>query len=579
MEREKVREYAHSLPAAPGIYQFKTNDTILYIGKAVDLRERVRSYTDPRSNRISQMVEQATTIDYSVTDTETQALLLESNLIKQHQPRYNVRLKDDKSYPMVQLTDHSIPRIKITRNPAPEATVFGPFTTQSTVEVVVKAIRDMYGLRGCSDSKYTGRDRPCIDYDIGLCTAPCTNEITANEYTADVQAVTEFFNGNAAVLLDPLQDAMQAAANAQQFERAGNLRDKIETIQSFHSDSDSVITTQNGAETVDSLGVAFEGSQATIARLHSEYGQLVDRSNHTLTTPSDTQDIPAVLQAFIVQYYAERPFPETLFLPTPLNDTDTEHWLNQNGVTVEVPGAGRHSKLVELAMKNARTRPNRKKDLTLLAETLGIESATRIEGFDISHSHGKEVVGSNVVFDNGEAATADYRRKKLTDKNDDYDNMYELVTWRAQRAVDDSDTRPDPDLILIDGGDGQLAAAQTALTESGWDIPAVALAKEHEIVITPDTQHDWSSDAGHLHVLQQVRDEAHRFAVQYHQTLRDTISTELDTVPGVGPKLRPRLLRRFGSIDGIRAATKQELTEVDGVGDTTAVVIQQTLHD
>ncbi|PSQ65076.1 MAG: excinuclease ABC subunit C, partial [Halobacteriales archaeon SW_9_67_24] len=204
MDRASVRERANDLPREPGVYQFRDDDATLYVGKAVDLRDRVRSYTDPRSRRIARMVERSVEIEPAVTDTETQALLLEANLIKRHSPRYNVRLKDDKSYPLVQLTDHEFPRIEITRDPDPGATAFGPYTERGRVETVVKALRETYGIRGCSDHKFAGRERPCLDHDIGLCTAPCTGEIGEEEYVGDVESVERFFEGSAGILADPL---------------------------------------------------------------------------------------------------------------------------------------------------------------------------------------------------------------------------------------------------------------------------------------------------------------------------------------------------------------------------------------
>ncbi|MFC6726731.1 UvrB/UvrC motif-containing protein, partial [Halobium palmae] len=208
----------------------------LYVGKAVDLRDRVRSYADPRGERIRRMVRRAAAVDFAVTDTETQALLLEANLIKRHQPRYNVRLKDDKSYPLVQLTNHPVPRIEVTRDPDEAATVFGPYTRKTEVETVVKALRETYGVRGCSDHKYSGRERPCLDYEMGLCTAPCTGEIGEEAYREDVASVVRFFEGETGVLADPLRRGMEQAAQNEEFERAANLRDRLETVEAFHGE-------------------------------------------------------------------------------------------------------------------------------------------------------------------------------------------------------------------------------------------------------------------------------------------------------------------------------------------------------
>ncbi|PSQ04554.1 excinuclease ABC subunit C [Halobacteriales archaeon QS_6_71_20] len=577
MDASAVRERAADLPREPGVYQFLDGDVVLYVGKAVDLRDRVPSYADPRSARVARMVERADALDFAVTDTETQALLLEANLIKRLNPRFNVRLKDDKSYPLVQLTDHAVPRIQVTRDPDQAATVFGPFTDKGRVETVVKAIRETYGLRGCSDHKYEGRDRPCLDYEMGLCSAPCTGEIAPEAYREDVESAVRFFEGETGALADPLRREMETAAQAREFERAANLRDRLDAVESFHGAGAEAISDRSDERAVDVLGAAVEGEAAVVARLHSEGGQLVDRSRHSLDAPEAADRVAEVLSAFLVQYYAERDLPDAVLLSERPADEDVVEWLAAEGVSVRVPGAGREAKLVDLALKNARSGPTRRDELAALADALGVNRPERIEGFDVSHAGGKQVVGSNVCFVDGSAETADYRRKKLTDRNDDYANMRELIRWRAERGVEGRDDRPAPDLLLVDGGDGQLGAATDALREVDWDVPAVALAKEEELVITPDGVRRWDDDAPHLHLLQRVRDEAHRFAVQYHQTLRDDVSTVLDDVPGVGPETRRRLLRRFGSVENVRAAGESDLLDVPGVGEATASALNERL--
>ena len=578
MDATAVRARATDLPRDPGVYLFYEGEHVRYVGKAVDIRARVRSYADPRSDRIRRMVDRADRIDVAVTDTETQALLLEANLIKRHQPRYNVRLKDDKSYPLVQLTDHDAPRIEVTRDPDEGATVFGPFTDKGRVETVVKALRETYGLRGCSDHKYRDRDRPCLDYEMGLCSAPCTGEIDAESYGEDVRAAVRFFEGETGALADPLRREMETAAQNQSFERAANLRDRLETVESFHGAGGDAIADPSDERTVDVLGAAVEGDRATVARLHSERGQLVDRSRHRLDAPEGEDRAGTLLAAFVPQYYADRDLPDALLCSERPDDDEVLAWLEAEGVAVRVPGAGREAKLVDLALKNARRRAGGDDAAARLADELGLDApAERIEGFDVSHSGGTAVVGSNVCFVGGSAEKSAYRRKKLTERNDDYANMRELVRWRAARAVDGTDDRPDPDLLLIDGGDGQLAAARDALAETGWDVPAVALAKAEERIVTPEGVHDWDDDAPHLHLCQRVRDEAHRFAVQYHGTLRDEVSTALDDVPGVGPETRRRLLRRFGSVENVRTASVADLQDVDGVGEKTAAALSRRL--
>jgi excinuclease ABC subunit C len=607
MDGAAVRERANDLPREPGVYQFETADgTVLYVGKAVDIRDRVRSYADPRGERIRRMVDRADRIDFSVTDTETQALLLEANLIKRHQPRYNVRLKDDKSYPMVQLTDHPAPRIEVTRDPNEGATVFGPYTSVSTVETVVKALRETYGLRGCSDHKYAGRERPCLDYEMGLCTAPCTGEIGEEAYLADVESARRFLEGETGALADPLRREMERAAQNESFERAANLRDRLEAVESFHGGGAEAVVARD-ERAVDVLAAAVEGDRATVARLHSADGKLVDRERHRLdldaaaattasaagradgvrdgtagdgavTDGSEGGRVAEVLSAFLTQYYAERDLPDAVLLAERPDDREVVEWLESEGVAVRVPGAGREATLVELALKNARRRTGGDDATAALRDALSLSRRPeRIEGFDVSHAQGRAVVGSDVCFVGGSAEKRDYRRKRLTDENDDYANMRELVRWRAARAVEGRDDRPDPDLLLVDGGEGQLGAAMDALEEVGWGVPVVALAKERELVVTPDGSHDWPDDAAHLHLLQRVRDEAHRFAVAYHQQVRDEVRTALDDVPGVGPELRKRLLRRFGSVAGVRGASVEELRAVEGVGEATAETLRGRL--
>ena len=580
MDAAAVRERAGELPDEPGVYQFEADDRVLYVGKAVALVDRVRSYADPRGERIRQMVERAEAIEVTVTDTESQALLLEANLIKRHRPKYNVRLKDDKSYPLVALTDHEIPQIRVTRDPDPESTVFGPFTDMWRVETVVKALRAEYGLRGCSDHKYAGRDRPCLDYDIGQCSAPCTGEIDRESYLADVEAVERFLGGETGVLAEPLRREMEAAAQNQRFERAANLRDRLEAVEQFHETADRAVasadTDREGPRQTDVLGVSLAGGEPTVAVLCAEGGQLVDRERHGLSAPEGT-DAATALGAFLPQYYADRELPDRILCSEHPEGETLDAWLAGAGVSLAVPGAGREATLVELAVKNASRGQGRPDGTTRLAPALGLDSARRVEGFDVSHAGGKAVVGSNVVFVEGAPRKADYRRRKLPETNDDYANMQALVGWRAERAVEGRDDRPRPDLLLVDGGEGQLTAAREALDAAGWEVPAVALAKAEERVVTPDGTHDWPSDAPHLQLLQRVRDESHRFARQYHTTVRDEVSTPLDGVPGVGPQLRARLLDRFGSVDAVRAATREELRTVEGVGAATATRIDEHL--
>ncbi len=603
MDEAALRERAGSLPTAPGVYVFRaetgdattqpggfdpdasigtgeTDGRVLYVGKAVDLRDRVRSYTDPRSQRIANMVERAATVEVAVTETETQALLLEANLIKRYAPRYNVRLTDDKSYPLIQFTDHPVPRIEITRDPDEGATVYGPYTDRGRLETVLKAVRDRFGLRGCSDHKYANRDRPCLDYEMGICSAPCTGEISTTDYAADVEQVKRFFEGDTSVLADPLRAAMEAAAETQAFERAGTLRDRLETVETFHGTAADAVRDRGDDRAVDVLGAAVEADSATVARLHSEDGKLVDRSRHSVVVPAGERRTPRVLAAFIQQYYAERALPDAILVSEPPADDRLEAWLAGEGVDLRVPGAGRDARLIELAMKNARAGAARDDgQARSLADALGLETDTvrRIEAFDVSHSDGEAVVGSNVLIVEGTPERSGYRRKRLTDENDDYANMRRLLAWRARRGAEGRDDRPTPDLLLIDGGAGQLRAARDALEDVGWTPPAVGLAKHEDGDRVVDTDGPIEVPDAARSVLGRARDEAHRFAVQYHETLRDEVSTPLDAVEGIGPARRDRLLQRFGSVAGIREASREELQRVEGIGTATAERLARSL--
>lgn len=592
MDPATVRRQAADLPTDPGVYQFLEGETVLYVGKALDLRDRVRSYADPRSRRVSRMVRRADDIEVAVTKTETQALLLEANLIKRLAPRYNVRLRDDKSYPLVQLTDHEFPRIEVTRDPGATATVYGPFTDRGRLDTVVKALRDLYGLRGCSDHKFANRDRPCLDYDLGLCIAPCTGECSDAEYRVGVEAAKRFFAGETGIVTEPLQSAMERAAQSGEFERAATLRDRLRAAEQFHVDAGAPVAGgDEDGRVVDVLGVAVEGTEATVARLRSEGGKLVERDRHVLAGEATTAG--AALAAFIPQFYAERRFPDELLLsdqPTESEEEvtdaglDIHDWLDTAGVEVRVPGTGRGARLVDLALKNARRRDPDVDELSMLGEALYIEYPHRIEGFDVSHTGGRSTVGSDVTFVDGSPEKGAYRRKKLDDGVDDSESIHNLISWRAHRAIAGRDDRPDPDLIVVDGGPSQWQAAQDALSAVQWDVPVVAIAKGEDrhdaatdTVYGAEGPFDWPQDSPQLRVLQRVRDEAHRFAVQYHEILRDDVSTILDELPGVGPARRRRLLRRFGSVDGIREASVDELQTVPGIGETTASTIAARL--
>mgnify|MGYP001164908257 FL=1 len=575
MDRNDILSWTSDFPAKPGVYLFYSQDFPIYIGKAVNLRSRIRSYTDPRSPRIQQMVQKADRIDISITNTETQALLLEANLIKRHAPKYNVRLRDDKSYPLIQISNHAFPRIEVTRDPDTKAKVYGPFTDRKKVDETVKAIRETFGIRGCSDHKFSGRSRPCLDYDLGLCTAPCVDYISQDQYLLDVSSAEAFFHGATGTLLEPLLKKMDSSATNQQYEQAATLRDRIDAVRGLHGGGDAV-QKHGESKTTDVLAVSIEGTHSIVSRFHIEKGMLLDREQHLLDTP-DHSTPETVLSAFISQYYADRLLPNNLVLSDRPHDSEIYTWLDSEHVEISTPTTGREAVLVEMALKNARQNFVPTDAILALQNSLSISKATRIEAFDISHSTGEDVVGSNVVFVDGYPEKSSYRRLKLKETNDDYSNMYDLLAWRADRSISGTDSRPDPDLLIVDGGSGQLNAALKALSDLKWDVPVIALKKPNDIIITPTGNQTWPSNASHLHLIQRIRDEAHRFALTYHRHLRDDVTTTLDSISGIGPELRKRLFQNFGSIDGIRRASVVELCGIQGIGKQTAMKLKNQL--
>ena len=575
MDKEDLLLWTSDFPKKPGVYLFYSQDFPIYIGKAINLYSRTRSYIDPRSPRIQQMVQTADRIDISITNTETQALLLEANLIKRHAPKYNVRLRDDKSYPLVQISNHEYPRIEVTRDPDTKATVYGPFTDRKKVDETVKAIRETFGIRGCSDHKFSGRSRPCLDYDLGLCTAPCVDYISQKAYIEDVSSAEAFFRGAPGNLFQSLLEKMDSASHAQQYEQAATLRDRLNAVRGLHGGGDAV-QKHGELKTMDILAVSIEGNHSIVSRFHIEKGMLLDREQHILDTPLHSTP-ETILSAFISQYYADRILPSSIILSDHIHDPGIHTWLSSEHVNISIPTTGRESVLVEMALKNSRQNFVSKDAILAIQDLLSIRQATRIEAFDISHSTGEDVVGSNVVFADGYPEKSSYRRLKLKETNDDYSNMYDLIFWRANRSISGTDSRPDPHLLVVDGGIGQLNAALCALSDTKWDVPVIALQKPNDIVVTQTGNQKWPKNASHLHLLQHIRDESHRFALTYHRHLRDDVTTTLDFVPGIGPELRKRLFQNFGSIDGIRRASLTELCDIKGIGKQTAIKLKNQL--
>jgi excinuclease ABC subunit C len=561
MERSELDAGIDEAPQEPGVYLFYDGERVLYVGKAIDIRDRLASYRDPRTPRIARMVERADRIETRTTEDGRRALLLEANLIKRYQPRYNTRLKDGKSYPVIELTDHEFPQIRASRDPDARSTVFGPFTSMQTVETAIKAFRDLYGVRACSDHTFETRDRPCVAYQMGLCSAPCAGLISEEEYDDRVETVRSFFQEDPGPVLEEIEELMDEAAGEERFERAATLRDYRRALT-------DLLEGRDGRDTGEVHAVAAGPDRSRIGLVTVEDDRIEDKEVHRLRgDPGDDQE---AIASFLEQYYARNPLPDRIVVATMPDDAMIEDWLAAEDTVLEEPDSGRDRVLVD----TARSATGQAREAIDFGDAF--EGAIeRIECFDISHTGGQEVVGSDVVFEDGEPVTGDYRRKLLEEKNDDYANMAALIGWRAKRQVEGRDDRPEPDLLVIDGGLEQVKAARRALRHVGWDVPVVGIVKPDDRIIAADgNQLDLPDPA--WQVLRQARDEAHRFARKTHTKRRDAVSSQLEEIDGIGPARRKKLLKRF-SMEELADATVEELAEIDGIGREQAERVRDAL--
>ncbi len=614
-----------SLPDAPGVYLMKASDgSPIYIGKAVNIRSRVRSYFQQSGSLtenpfIAQMMRYVTEVDYIVTSTEIEALILENNLIKAHQPRYNVKLKDDKRYPFLRVTTNEpYPRIMITRKTDNDGTrYFGPFVRVRSTRQVLKQLTKFFPIRTCTlplketNNKY----RACLDYHIGRCPAPCANKIDVQEYKKIVHKVCQFLGGNTSSVVRELRQQMQAAAKSLDFETAAKYRDMLNDVQQAITTQQSLDNVATVDEDVIGIATAFQhdlqsklGDVACVQVLHIRDGKLLEREHYYLNDVHPDL-IPTAVSAFVSQYYQNAVLvPKTIVLPMQVESVELiEKWLSEkrgNHVTLHVPRAGRLRRLQTLATKNAEVLLSQREQSVVLSsdvdpalvelqELLKINHPLRrIEAYDISNLGDRYAVGSMVVLEDGRPASSEYRQFRIREVvgQNDYAMMQEVITRRFRRAVTgDTKFSKLPDLILIDGGKGQLGAAQDALhpfAEAKLDpiptqIPMIALAKRIEEIFVPGNPDPivLREDNPTLHLIQRLRDEAHRFAIAYHRKLRQkalSVSV-LDEIPNIGPKRKQALLQQFGSIDAIRQASLDELLSVKGIPRNVAENIRKNL--
>ncbi|MBI5473275.1 MAG: excinuclease ABC subunit C [Ignavibacteriae bacterium] len=592
-EAATVEEKLVNLPTGPGVYQHKDADgKVLYVGKAKNLRNRVRQYFQKSRNveaRIDKMLSKATDLEIIVTDSEVEALILEANLIKKFKPRYNVNLKDDKSYPYIVITNEPFPRVFITRQIRRDGSrYFGPYTDVKNVRAALKTVRDIFMIRSCNyfiddDAIKKRKIKVCLDYHIKKCEGPCEGLVTQARYNAMIDQVAQLLQGKTETLIQLLQEEMERVAAEMKFEEAATLRDRIKGLQAYSEKQKAV-----DLDPIDRDIVAFasEGDDACGVVFKIRDGKLIGRQHYYMNNV-DEKPAAEVLEALLQQYYLDaEDIPKEIFLSGSIEDTEAvQRWLSQkrgDAVTLLFPTEGEEAKLVRLSQSNAKflldelkIQKMKRADyvphaVTALQRDLRLPKLPRrIECFDNSNIQGTDPVASMVVFVDGKPKKSEYRKFKIRSVvgPDDFASMREVVERRYARVLNEGSEMPD--LIMVDGGKGQLSSAMEVLNKLGIQSqPIIGLAKRLEEVFLPEKSEPElipKSSSG-LRLLQQVRDEAHRFAITYHRSLRAkrTLQTELDLIEGIGKKRAKELLEAFGSVQGVKFATQGQIAEVVG---------------
>ena len=575
------------LPLKPGVYLLKDSaDRILYVGKAKSLKKRVKSYfRSDLEPKTSALMKQFHHLEYMVTDTEKEALILESNLIKKHMPRYNIRLKDDKRYPYIKVTNETFPRVLITRRVLDDGSYYyGPFPEATALKRLVKFLKALFKVRDCKRM-----DGPCLNYQIDLCNAPCDKKITEEEYKKLVENVSFFFEGKYDEIMEALKLEMNQAAQNHEYEKAAILRDQLNSVEDVLEKQKMEFTRSLDQDVVAS---ASDNELACAVVFSVREGKIIGKDDFLMSGAENTSE-EKIISAFLKQYYTgPRHIPAKIIIPKDVEDKKLiEEWLTEKRediVTIEVPTEGVEYRLTRMVSKNAEIILNHQKEvkgaLLDLKKYLGIPRIPkRIEAFDISNISGKMAVGSMVVFENGTPNKKFYRKYKIkTPGPDDYAMMREMLERRYTHLVDDKG--PVPDLVLVDGGKGQLNIATDVFkTLNINNIPVIGLAKEFEHVFIPQTPSPLilPRDSEALLLLQRIRDEAHRFAVNYHKNLRskEFEKSELDEIPGVGNKRKINLLKHFGDVSNLEKASVTDIAMVQGISKKLAIKIHQHFNE
>ncbi len=610
MTSEIVKEQLKHLPKNPGVYLMKdVEGTILYVGKANNLRSRVRSYFTGIQNqtpKTQKLVSHIHDIDFYITNSEQEALILEYNLIRRYQPHYNIGLKDDKSYPYLKIpVNEDWPRVYFTRNMEEDGgRYFGPFSSARSVRQTLKVLNGIFPFRSCSRTITGTSSQPCLEYHIHRCLAPCTGMVNKQEYTEVIKQVILFLEGKQDKIVKQLESQMKKASEEMDFEKAAILRDQIQSIQHV-IEGQKIATIVKGEE--DVIAFAADDDRACVQVFFIRSGRLIGRESYVLRGTS-SEEPEQIMSSFIKQFYGSASYiPPLLLLQYPVEEKELiENWLQSrrgSKVRIQVPQRG-HKKqlmntvienaeqgLVQLKIKQQTVQPDLMDALAEIEDELELSHLpSRIECYDISNIQGKAAVGSMVVFEEGKPKPSQYRRFKINTVTgaDDYAMLQEVIKRRFKRTTVESNKDSSnqstwaiiPDLVLIDGGKGQLNSVVSALREVGFDgLPVVGLAKQNEEIFIPGKKEaiKLPETSPGLHLLQRVRDEAHRFAIGYHQRIRrrETLTSIIDGIPGIGPNRKRTLIKQFGSLKAIREASIEELAATKGITKKQAQKIKE----
>lgn len=610
-----IREELKKLPDQPGVYiMHDSRDVIIYVGKAVSLRKRVHQYFQPSHDegiKKAQMVKQIARFEYIVTDSELEALVLECNLIKEHRPKYNTMLRDDKTYPYIRVTlGEDFPRVLFSRQQKKDKSrYFGPYTSAGAVKDTIEMINKLYQLRTCNRNlpKDTGKERPCLNYHIHQCDAPCQAYISKENYREKVDAALEFLNGNYAGIIKSLEEKMLQASEEMEFEKAIEYRELLGSVKQI---AQKQKITHTNVDDKDIVALAKDEADAVVQVFFIRGGKLIGRDHFYMRI--GTEDHRAqILTTFMKQFYSGTPFiPREIILPQEIEEQEVlESWLTErkgSKVYLRVPQKGVKEKLVELAQKNARMVLNQDKEkmrreegrtigaVKEIEKLLGMKDIVRMEAYDISNINGFETVGSMIVYEEGKPKRSDYRKFKLRTITgpDDYASMHEVLTRRFTHGMNEQQELREkelsqeygsfsrfPDLIMMDGGRGQVNICLQVLEELGLEIPVCGMVKDdnhrtrglyfNNIEIPIDTHSEG------FKLITRIQDEAHRFAIEYHRSLRskEQVHSILDDIPGIGPSRRKALMKKYQSLEAIKAADVEDLMDTESMNEKAAQAV------